>query len=220
MKESTLIGQYPELYHVAEPDSWPLILRHGLLSTSALLELLDCPSAQRELIELHRRPEKVRLSNAAIGSVVVRDQKPMSDAALTKVLTSGTPAEWYRLLNSKVFFWPNVDRLTRFLGARAYRDSPQIVITVDTARLLADRREDIYLSPINSGATLFNPVDRGPETFARVAAYPFEHWKRKRSSSQAVAEIAVNGGVTGIERYATEVRRWRGRSPGEVIWSS
>ena len=203
---------------MAEAGSWPLILDHGLLSTSALLDLLECPSGQRELIESRHRPEKVHLHNPNIGSVVIRDQKPMSDSALRKVLTSGTPEDWYRLLNGKVFFWPNLQRLVRFLGARAYRDSEHLVITVDTGRLLADRRESIYLSPINSGATLYNPVPRGPETFLRVADYPFEHWKRRRSSSEAIAEIAVDHGVVNIDRYATEVTCWRGRCREGVLW--
>ena len=219
MEERTLIEQYPKLYHVAEAGSWPLILDHGLLSTSALLDLLECPSDQRELIESRHRPEKVRLHNPNIGSVVIRDQKPMSDSALRKVLTSGTPKDWYRLLNGKVFFWPNLQRLVRFLGARAYRDSDHEVITVETQRLLLDCGGSIYLSPINSGATLYKPVPRGAETFLRVVDYPFDQWRRKRSSSEAVAEIAVDHGVVNIDRCATEVKRWRGRSPEAVLWS-
>jgi hypothetical protein len=210
----------PPFTHMAETDSWPLILRHELLSTTALLDLLNCPADQRELIESRRRPEKVHLCDAEVVSITIRDQKPMSDSALRRVLTSGTPEEWYQLLNRKVFFWPNRDRLETFLAASAYCDSEQIVITVDTGQLLADYREKFCLSSINSGATLYNPPRRGPETFVRVADYPFEYWRRRRRSpSRAVAEIAVEGGVTNIDRYATEVRRWRGRSPGEVIWS-
>ena len=188
-----------------------MILCHGLLSTSALLDLLKCPPDQRKRIELHRRPEKVSLYIPNIGRVVIRDQKPMSDAVLRKVLTNVTPEDWYRLLNGKVFFWPNLDRLKRFLG----QDSEQIVITVDTGRLLADHRESIYISHINSGATLHNARRRGPETFKRVAEFPFECWR----PSRAVAEIAVTDRVVNFGRYATEVRRWRGKSPGIILWT-
>ena len=219
MDERTLIEQYPRIYHMAEGGSWPLILRHGLLSTSTLLGLLECPTEQRQQIEARHRPQKVQLSHPDLGSVVIRDQKPMSDSALRKILTDGTPEDWYRLLNSKVFFWATHARLTMFLGARAYRDSDQIVITVDTEQLVGEYRESIHLSPINSGATLYNPVPRGADTFLRIADYPFVRWKQRRSSSEAVAEIAVAGGVANITRYAVEVRRWRGNSPGELVWT-
>ena len=66
MDERTLIEQYPKLYHMAEAGSWPLILNHGLLSTSALLDLLECPPDQQELIESRHRPEKVHLHNPDI----------------------------------------------------------------------------------------------------------------------------------------------------------
>lgn len=209
MDEKKLIQQYPKIYHVAEAGSWPLIMEHGLLCTSALLVLLDCPSDQREQIEARHRPEKVIFNHPNLGSVVIRDQKPMSDKALIKVLTDGKPEDWYRILNSKVFFWPTLERLFSFLGARAYRNSQQIVIIVDTARLIADYRENIHLSPINSGATLFKPVARGSSTFLGIDAYP----------SKAVAEIAVVGGVMDVPRYAIEVRNWRGTAAGEIIWT-
>ncbi len=111
MDEQTLIDQYPKIYHMAEAGSWPLILKHGLLSTSALLDLLDCPEDEREGIEAKHRPQKVRLHHPDLGMVVFRDQKPMSDRALENILTDGTPSDWYRTLNSKVFFWATLQRL-------------------------------------------------------------------------------------------------------------
>jgi len=46
------------------------------------------------------------------------------------------PREWYELLNSKVFFWPTINRLETFLGARDYRDKAHVVISVKTSVLL------------------------------------------------------------------------------------
>ena len=220
MDENTLIGQYPTIYHMAEADSWPLILKHGLLSTSALLSLFECPTELRLDIEARHRPQKVQLQNPKLGVAMIRDQKPMSDSALQPVLTDGTPEDWYRRLNSKVFFWATKDRLVKLLEARAYRNSAHIVIAVNTERLVDEYRQSISLSPINSGATLYKPVPRGERTFLPISDYPFEYWRRKRSASQAVAEIAVASGVEDITRFALEVRNWRGDSPGEVIWTA
>jgi hypothetical protein len=36
-----LIGRSPRLYHMAEADTWDSIREHGLLSTSALLDLFE-----------------------------------------------------------------------------------------------------------------------------------------------------------------------------------
>ena len=48
----------------------------------------------------------------------------MSDAGLYKCLCDGlTPREWYRMLNSKVFFWVTRERLEKMLNARAYKKS-------------------------------------------------------------------------------------------------
>ena len=60
----------------------------------------------------------------------------MSESALKKCLNGMTPTEWYRLLNSKVFFWLTAERVTRLLSARAYRKREHTVLTIDTARLL------------------------------------------------------------------------------------
>ena len=45
-----LIRDCPTLYHMAECGSWPSIRRHGLLSTSALLDLYGVQGAERDVI--------------------------------------------------------------------------------------------------------------------------------------------------------------------------
>jgi len=46
-----LLQDCPTLYHMAERGSWPSIREHGLLSTSALLDLYGKQGAEREAIE-------------------------------------------------------------------------------------------------------------------------------------------------------------------------
>lgn len=73
---------YPALYHMAEVKSWLSISRHGLLSTTALLDLLDVAGKQRILLESTRRPDSVALRHPQYGSAVLRDQKPLSPPAV------------------------------------------------------------------------------------------------------------------------------------------
>lgn len=64
----------------------------------------------------------------------------LSESKLAAALTDMTVEQWLRLLNSKVFFWLQRERVNRLLGARAYRDSSHLVITFDTQFAARPRR--------------------------------------------------------------------------------
>lgn len=214
----TLAEWYPELHHMAEPGSWPSIKAYGLLSTSALLDLFEVTGSTRMALEQKHRPESVSISHARYGAAVVRDQKPMSDSALRKCLRDGlTPTEWYKTLNRFAYFWVSEARLTRLLGARAYRSKRQCVIVSDTAKLLARHSDRVRLSPINSGATVFNPQPRGRDTFLPIADYPLATWRKKRGQENAVVELAVDGGVPNIADFVLRVYETGGGKPDRRI---
>jgi hypothetical protein len=160
--EEQLIRLYPRLWHMAEDGSWDSISKRGLLSTSALLDLYAIEGRQRRAIESQHRPQSIKISRPGLPDAIVRDQKPMSDGALKKCLIEGIkPSEWYEILNAKVFFWLSRERLRRLLGARAYRRYPQTVLTLNTESLVRAHRENVLLSPINSGSAIMNPQPRG-----------------------------------------------------------
>src|SRR6185312_14586628 len=121
MEPELLIKTFPRLYHMAERDAWPSIRLHGLLSTTALLDLFEIKGAQRIALEEAHRPESVIITHPKYGKATVRDQKPMDDKGLTRCLTGVTPREWYRILNRKTFFWLTEERFRTLIGARAYR---------------------------------------------------------------------------------------------------
>jgi len=50
MDPELLIKTFPRLYHMADRDAWPSIQRHGLLSTTALLDLFEIHGAQRKAL--------------------------------------------------------------------------------------------------------------------------------------------------------------------------
>ena len=166
------VSRYPQLYHVAESGSWPSIERRGLLSTTALLDLFQASGDKRIAIESRRRSTSITICHPEHGLAVVRDQKPLNEAKLRRALVNLEPAEWYAELNRRVFFWPTLKQVRSLLQARPYRDRVHTVITVDSALLLARHLEHTELSPINSGATLFNPAPRGRGTFVPLLAIP------------------------------------------------
>jgi hypothetical protein len=132
-----LLDDCPALYHMAQRQSWPSIRENGLLSTTALLDRYGVSGVKRESIEMQRRPSSVVLEQRGLGRAVVRDQHPMDDAGLVRCLQDGlSPQDWYRLLNSKVFFWLTRARLLRPLNAGNYQNEEHDVLELDALSLL------------------------------------------------------------------------------------
>lgn len=215
-----LSRRFPNLYHMAWEGSWESLQRHGLLSTSALLDLFGINGHERVRLELRHRPESVEISHPVHGKAMVRDQKPMSDDGLRRALRDGiTPEEWYGLLNERVFFWLTRDRLLTMLGARAYRNLRQTVLTIDTASLLGAHEHRVTLSPINSGATKPMPHPRGRNTFLPLATYPWDDWiSRRGKAGDTAVELAVTGAVPDLARHVIKVEEYHMQSPVRVIW--
>lgn len=196
---------------MAEDGSWESIRRHGLLSTSALLDRFEIEGEERLAIESARRPEIVRVEHSDHGVALVRDNKPMQEKSLERCLYGGTtPREWYEHLNRRVFFWVEWKRLLKLLGARAYKDRPHLVLEVDMAKLLERYAGRVVLSPINSGATFaMNPAPRGPDTFRCIADHP---------DDKPVVELTVDYAVPDVADLTLSVSRWHGAERPKEVW--
>ena len=218
MTVDELLEHYPRAFHMAEVGSWDSIRRNGLRSTTALLDLFEITGEDRLRLESSRRPECVVIAHPAHGSATIRDQKVLSDSALERCLRGATPRQWYELLNGKTFFWLHPNRLTRLLRGRAYRGRSHCIITVDTARLLEHHREQIRLSPINSGSTIWNPVERSPATFQHIAEFPFQERRQSRPIENVVVELAVNYSVPNIADVALLVEHRAEERIVETLW--
>ena len=201
---------YPHVYHMAEDGSWDSIREHGLLSTTALLDLYEIRGKARFAIESQHRPESVTIEHPRHGRAVIRDQIPMRESSLEQCLDGVTPRQWYELLNGKVFFWATKQRLLGLLSARAYRNRSHSVLTIDTRQLVARYSKTLRLSPINSGSTIYKPQPRGYGTFKLTSAYPFDERRRKRGLANAVAEMCVDYSVPDIRDFVVRVVRMRG----------
>ncbi len=205
---------------MAEAGCWPSVRKHGLLSTTALLDLFEKSGHARVAIEEKHRPACVTIDHPSHGSATIRDQLPMSDSGLLKALRDElTPRDWYKILNSRVFFWVSKARLEKLLSASEYRTRRQTVIELDTAALLAKHADRVELSPYNSGATKPNPFARGRDTFLPISSYPFDHWTTKRSRKTAVVELTVLYSVPDVRDFVVNVRETGGGAPETTLFS-
>lgn len=209
---STLTAAYiatrwPRLYHMAEAGSWPSVQLHGLLSTSALLDLFEITGLARDAIESARRPESVAIHHPVHGTAWIRDNKPINETVLRRTLVGMTEAEWYRSLNGRVFFWLTTDRLDRLRGAPPYRQRQHDILTIDTAALLAAYAASVELSHLNSGAV--HPgakYTRGSTTFQPIAAYP---WAQRVAVAprEPIIELTVPYAIPDVRDFVIDLTR-------------
>jgi hypothetical protein len=217
ISQDTFISLYPRLYHMAQAGSWPSIQRIGLRSTTALLNLFEVGGDERFAIESRHRPESVPITHPKYGTAIIRDQKPMSESALIKCLRNTSPRSWYELLNQRVFFWVTEERVNTLLGARAYKKDEHVVLTLDTSSLIRKYADQITLSPINSGSTVYDPKPRGVELFQTFAGFPYD--SRRKYGKRAVAELAVNDAVPDVKEFVLRVERRKQDQVIEVLYA-
>ncbi len=189
------------VYHLAEEQNWPTIRSEGLLCARDLLRQADLTAAQRRTALRHRGGNVV-----LPGGRMLRDQKPMPAERLRGCLDDGyAPGDWYALLNGKVFFWCDVDRLNRHRAACAPR--AQVVMVMDAQALLSVYLERASVAPINTGYALRVPARRGPWTFVPVAQWRREGWASQaargvtRAHSHPPAELTIDGSVPDAARF-------------------
>lgn len=202
----TLIQLYPRLYHMAHAGAWQSIKRHGLLSTTALLDLFEISGARREQLESSRRSKSEEITHPTHGRALLRDQIPLNERKLAKALLDRlTPRDWYRMLNRRVFFWGPEGRLKILQDARQYSESRQTIIVVDTAQLVARHGGRILLCHMNSGATQPMAFPRGLGTFLPIDLYSIADRKRRYGVKGAVAEVTVDYSVPDLRDFLVEV---------------
>jgi hypothetical protein len=198
------------LFHLAEASNQRSIERLGLLSASDLIEHADLPPAWHE----KHRPHRLTLPTG----VVLRDQKPMPPAALKRCLRDMTPEEWYRLLNSKIFLWIDLERLNR--QRNACGRFTQILYVVNANRLSERYTSSVALTPINSGNARRWPAARGANTFVPYLDWVQRSWhleqrkERTRPRSHAPVEFTVSRPIPDWMDFVIEVRTLK---PGEPL---
>lgn len=204
MTPEQLIDRCPRLYHITHADNLDAIQRHGLWSTSALLDQCGVVGTARDALEARRRPGVVTLAHPAGGTVTLRDQGPLSEKRLAAVLTGGmTVGDWLRLISARVFFFPDAKRWRHL--ADVYAQDRQVVLVLDTAEMVSRYLERIELAHMNTGATAYVPQPRGRDTFKRLVDYPYDERRRKYGRADAIKEVTVLGGIDDIGAVLVEV---------------
>jgi hypothetical protein len=199
--------RWPRLFHMAERGSWPSIRQHGLLSTTALLDLFGIQGESRRSLEDVKRLASHRITHPVHGTAVIRDNKPINETVLRRTLAGMTEVEWYRAINGRVFFWLNEDRLDRLRQTPAYRGQHHDLLVIGTRRFLARYAKVIELSPYNSGAVhAGSRVQRGTGMYTGIADYPWaEHLRRNRK--EPIVELTVPYAIPDVAEYVLEIRR-------------
>lgn len=203
---------------MAESGSWASIKQNGLFSTTALLDAFKITEDKRREIETKQRRASLVIGNFPSGPVTIRDQIPLNERALVRIVDGMSTGEYYELLNGKTFFWSRKERLERLLNGKHYRERVHDVLTIDTETLVRKHGAEIWLSSINSGA-FYGSGRRGIQTFKRIADHPFEELMKKKKED-AVVEVAIDYGVKDIAEMTLKVESWKGGKPVGLLWRS
>src|ERR1700742_3570216 len=160
------------VYHLVDESNWPSVQANGLWSANRLAAAAGYDDSA---LRTHRGSGLVLPSGAKI-----RDQSPMPPKVRAPSLRDGLkPEDWYHLLNSKVFFWLDPDRLNRQRGACG--DASQRVLVVNAVRMLEKHGAHASVAGINTGNAMRAAAARGLSTFV-----PFDQWVRDAWASEVV----------------------------------
>ena len=199
------------VYHLADERNLASIKKLGLMSTSGLLDCTGVSGPERERIEKEQR----RAGAVLPGGIVIRDQTPMPPAALARCIVDGTsPADWYALLNSYVFFWIDPERLAR--QARACAPAPQHILEIDAARMLARHAPRAFVTAFNTGNAMRLAARRGRASFVPYEKWLSSGWAHEstelglpmRALSHRPVELAIAGAAAEIMDYVIRIRRF------------
>lgn len=222
MTPEQLIANYPVLHHMAEAGSWTAIQQIGLRTTEQLVDACAPDAELRAEILDGKRKESYTLTHPVVGSVTIRDQQPLKMHNLLPKLSGVTLEQFLKSLNDRVFLWAHPQRLEKLLGAKLYRDSLHDVLVIDAAKLVERHSENIRLSRMNTGSTIFpNTPPRTPDTFQTIADFPFDVRKAARKPVvDNLVEVCVLGGVDDIVDCVTRVESRRGATTANTVYGS
>ncbi|MGI8630933.1 MAG: DUF7002 family protein [Solirubrobacterales bacterium] len=203
---SYIAERWPRLFHMAEAGSWPSIRSHGLLSTVALLDRFEITGHARKQIESSRRPASVKLEHPQHGIAWIRDNKPINVTVLRRTLVGMSEAEWYRTLNSRVFFWLTEKRLDKLRRAPPYRAREHDILTLDTKALLAAHGGNVELAHLNTGAVHGAATyTRGAGTFRPIETYPWTE-RVRIAPTEPIVELTIPYSLPDAADFVVDVQ--------------
>jgi hypothetical protein len=126
------------------------------------------------------------------------------------------------MINARVFFWLDPDRLNRQKAACEPR--PQVVMIIDADALVAGHEEQVAVTPINTGNARRKPARRGAATFVPFAEWLSSGWASEaaalgiplRKRSHRPVELTVEDAVPDIMRYVVGLYALPAGQPFEI----
>lgn len=202
--------RFPKLFHVTQEGAWPCIEGHGLLSSSALVDLAGLPNTSRNRLLCQKRNNSETIILPDGCHVTIRDQKPL--VAVEECVKPGTTsAEFLRLLSEKVFFWLSEQNVNGLLQAGPYRQRNHCVLVLETESLLADYAPKTTLTSFNTGNSRRRPVLRDYHSFI-----PLECWDRRLS---AIVELAIDHRVRDVRKHVLSVEHRKAGEAPTIIYT-
>lgn len=177
--------RHPYVYHLTDQTNYNAILSgKRFLSTKDIVELSDIANPNEFLRGKRFNHETIKIGDT---DYKIRDQRPISEVVLARSLTDNwTNGDFIHHLNSRVFFWPNLNRLSRHY--ERYKNENPVIFRFNSADIL-NLHPDAEFCRLNSGATRCNSYlggnapERGPNTFLTANNYPL--------TASTVAELTV-----------------------------
>ena len=193
------IRHRPWLCHVSLATDVASIHKHGLLSTSSLLDLFEVPETDRQLYEREPRSKAVTLVHSLHGRTVLNDQAPLHAGGLSRCLDGMTSEEWCRELNSRVYLRPVRDRSQCIWKTKLTNSLKRLTLVADTREFLAVYEEELAATSINPGYTLRDPTRRGRYTFTPLR----ELFDAPSLTMKSIAELSVLHKVNRTDLFET-----------------
>jgi hypothetical protein len=173
MEIEKFIIQAPYLYHLTSEQNAKRIIKEGkLYSANALIDKTKAKSDQK--VKYNKRFSHHTLLIDGT-EVLLRDQRPISEKALSKCLTdSWSVADFIYHLNDRVFMWPSLDRLSRHFDR--YKKEVPIIFRFLTKDMV-QANAHVKFARLNTGATRANShlggkaPERGKSTFLNAKEY-------------------------------------------------
>ena len=210
MTPDELAARIPRLYHVTDRRSRGLIEREGLLCARSMIERFVSDPEARDRLVSERRRDFLTLHDGPEGYAALNDNAPLVFGKLASRLDDGlSPTDWLRILNGRVFFWPEPQE--RFFAAGRRGGRELLLLTLSTASLARAYEGRLDLAPINTGSALREPARRGLRTFTPASEVSWDAWRRLRSdvksSLDQVRELSIRGDVPDAAAHFAEPPR-------------
>jgi hypothetical protein len=204
MTPQDLAKRHPKLFHMTNLITFKQVRRHGLLTAEAIVQRCVAGSSEQERLLSRRRPRHVHLTDPRRAMFILSDNRPLSEAKLSKVLEDGlTPKDWLKMLSKRVFFWTDRKSVNRLMEASNHATQRKVLLEIDTLKFAQAYGDMIEISPINSGATIHQAAARGHATFAPIRDLDFAHWRRSRpkKSPDTIREVTVPQNIPDILKF-------------------